>query len=98
MSTLLIRNVGVITEDAVLNQYSVFCVDGKIGRVIPSNQDGDLTADEILDGSGHFLGAGFIDLHMHGVRKMLIDNGREETGKICGILPRYGVTGFLPTL
>jgi N-acetylglucosamine-6-phosphate deacetylase len=52
----------------------------------------------VRDLGNHFIVPGFIDLHMHGIHRFLIDNGPEELAEICRILPKYGVTGFLPTV
>ncbi|MDR1096709.1 MAG: amidohydrolase family protein [Tannerella sp.] len=45
-----------------------------------------------------YIVPGFIDLHIHGLHRYLIDNGRDDLAAICRLLPQYGVTGFLPTL
>lgn len=54
--------------------------------------------DGYADMSDFYIVPGFIDLHTHGVHRYLADNGIDDLAQICGILPRYGVTGFLPTL
>ncbi len=41
---------------------------------------------------------GFIDLHMHGIHTYLIDNGPDDLLEICRVIPRYGITSFLPTV
>lgn len=41
---------------------------------------------------------GFIDLHMHGIHRFLIDNGINDLVEICRNIPRYGITSFLPTV
>jgi N-acetylglucosamine-6-phosphate deacetylase len=53
---------------------------------------------DFIDLSGSYIVPGFIDLHMHGIHRFLIDNGPDELSEICRILPMYGVTGFLPTI
>jgi len=52
----------------------------------------------VHDVGHHYIVPGFIDLHMHGIHRFLVDNGPEELAEICRILPMYGVTGFLPTV
>ncbi|MDO8686397.1 MAG: amidohydrolase family protein [Clostridiales bacterium] len=98
MSTLLIKNAGVITKDSILEKYSVYCADGKIEKVLPVIAEDSFTADETVDASGMHLSPGFIDLHVHGTRNYLIDRGREHLEAMCRILPQYGVTGFLPSV
>lgn len=62
--------------------------------------DGDphFRADEYLDLGDLYIVPGFIDLHIHGIHRSLVDNGPDDLAEICRILPRYGVTGFLPTV
>jgi len=62
----------------------------KLGKSIP--------AGHIVDAGNGYIVPGFIDLHMHGVHSCLVDNGPDDFRQICRILPRYGVTGFLPTV
>ena len=53
---------------------------------------------DVIDLGESYIVPGFIDLHIHGIHRMLVDNGAEDLKEICKILPQYGVTGFLPTL
>ncbi|MDR3262376.1 MAG: amidohydrolase family protein [Tannerella sp.] len=53
---------------------------------------------EYMDFSGCYIVPGFIDLHIHGLHRCLIDNGADDLSQICRVLPQYGVTGFLPTV
>lgn len=62
----------------------------KLGKSIP--------AGHIVDAGNGYIVPGFIDLHMHGIHSCLVDNGADDFRQICRILPRYGVTGFLPTV
>ena len=54
--------------------------------------------EEFLDMSDCYIVPGFIDLHTHGIHHYLADNGIDDLVQICRIQPRYGVTGFLPTI
>lgn len=56
------------------------------------------TGGDIIDLGDSYIAPGFIDLHIHGVHRSLVDNGEADLKEICKILPQYGVTGFLPTL
>jgi N-acetylglucosamine-6-phosphate deacetylase len=53
---------------------------------------------DFLDFADSYIVPGFIDLHIHGIHRCLVDNGPDDLSEICRILPMYGVTGFLPTL
>ncbi|HHU27186.1 MAG TPA: N-acetylglucosamine-6-phosphate deacetylase [Bacteroidales bacterium] len=52
----------------------------------------------VIDLGESYIAPGFIDLHIHGIHRMLVDNGAEDLKGISKTLPQYGVTGFLPTL
>ena len=54
--------------------------------------------NDIIDLSKAFIVPGFIDLHMHGIHRFLIDNGIDDLLSICRIIPQYGITAFLPTV
>lgn len=82
----------IVTESEVLQGYLII-ENGKICGISQSKPEG-----EIIDLEGSFIVPGFIDLHIHGVHRALVDNGEEDLKEICKTLPRYGVTGFLPTL
>ena len=83
----------IVTPTGILD--GVICIkDGiitKVGTEIPAGV-------KKIDLGNAFIVPGFIDLHMHGLHRFLIDNGPEDLAEICRILPRYGVTGFLPTV
>lgn len=96
MGTLLIKNATVITKDTLLKNHQVYCVDGKINRILPNSEN--VMADQIVDAEGKYLAPGFIDLHIHGTKNLLVEQGREDLEQLCEVLPRYGVTGFLPTI
>jgi N-acetylglucosamine-6-phosphate deacetylase len=52
----------------------------------------------VIDFSNMYVAPGFIDLHIHGLHRSLLDNGPSDLSEICRALPQYGVTGFLPTV
>lgn len=60
------------------------------GKLVPGSP--------VRDMGSHFIVPGFIDLHIHGIHRCLVDNGPDELAEICRVLPNYGVTGFLPTV
>lgn len=99
MDSLLIKNVKLIIGDSVEENTDVFCKDGKIAEVyIGGNKGEKIDADQVYDGRGRYLSPGFIDLHIHGAKNILAETGPEELKELTKILPRYGVTGFLPTI
>lgn len=98
MSKLLIKNANVILQNSVLKNHNVLCDEGKIVQVGSAEDFGKEAAADIIDATGKYLAPGFIDLHFHGLHNYLIDNGENDLDNICKLLPRYGVTGFLPTV
>lgn len=96
--SLLIKNARVITKETILEGYSVYCVGGSIEKILPEAAEQSLIPDETVDASGMYLSPGFIDLHIHGARNLLVDKGREHLEELCRVLPQYGVTSFLPTV
>lgn len=95
---LRIEHAAVITENAVLPDSSVEIGGGKILRILPAGAAADFPATRTVDARGRYLAPGFIDMHIHGMHNHLVDNGPEDLAAIAAILPRYGVTGFLPTV
>lgn len=60
---------------------------------------GDIdTQGVLLDMKDSYILPGFIDLHIHGIHLFRADQGAKGLSEMCRILPRYGVTGFLPTI
>jgi len=98
MSSVLINNAKIVLEDTILENHSVYCVDGRIEKIIPTEKCVDIIAQEMVDASGMYLVPGYIDLHIHGIKGMLVDKGREHLEGICKALPQYGVTSFLPSV
>jgi len=96
MATLLINNAAVVLQDRVLPDHSVLCRNGKIVRVAPAGELSENTAESIIEASGKNLVPGFIDLHFHGLHNYRTDLGPGDLAAICDLLPRYGVTAFLP--
>ncbi len=58
----------------------------------------DIEDDDVINFGDSYIVPGFIDLHIHGLHYSLIDNGVQDLVEISKELPRYGVTGFLPTV
>jgi N-acetylglucosamine-6-phosphate deacetylase len=98
MTRGLIENATVVSGNRTAENQSVLLRDGRIARVGPSEKLNPEAADERFDLAGDYLAPGFIDLHIHGTGTFLVDDGPDALRALCGLLPRYGVTGFLPTV
>lgn len=91
----LIKNVRLVTPDGI-SDASVLIADGKIDSVI---KDGRAPAcDEIIDGGGNFLSAGFIDIHVHGGGGHDFMDATEDAfrGALASHM-RHGTTSIVPT-
>ena len=95
-----IENVALVLEDGIREGSSVLIEGGEIRAVGHTRGGGaaEHRGAQVIDGKGGYLAPGFIDLHLHGLLDRLIDRGPPDLAEICRRLPRFGVTGFLPTL
>ncbi len=95
-----IENVALVLEDGIREGSSILVEGGEIRAVDLARGGGaaERRGARVVDGKGGYLAPGFIDLHLHGLLDRLIDRGPRDLAEICRLLPRFGVTGFLPTL
>ena len=95
----IIKNANIVIDEDILYRHSLLISDGKISEISPDiNLFSNNSNFQVIDANNQYLSAGFIDLHIHGIENYLIDDGTESLSKICKILPKYGVTGFLATV
>ena len=83
----------IITDSEILESNFILIEEGKIVSIGDVQPEG-----EVLDMGDAYIAPGFIDVHTHGIHYSLVDNGPEHLKDICLNLPKYGVTGFLPTV
>jgi len=93
MKNMLIINARIITDELILPPRSIVIQDGKIIA-----NDSSQSYDEEYNAQGYYLAPGYIDLHCHGSLGKRVDSGKADLDALCCSLPRYGVTGFLPTV
>jgi len=103
MPSTIIKNATVVSLERLLTDHTVFITDGVIAGIVPKNEvevthEDRTHEDRVVDAQGHYLVPGYIDLHVHGTGTHLVDNGPEALSALSCLLPRYGVTGFLPTV
>lgn len=98
MAKILIQNATIVFPDRLEANCAVIVEDGKIVEVCKTSESRNDSAEEVVDAGGQYLAAGFIDLHIHGSGEFLVDNGPDDLAGLCKLLPRYGVSGFLPTV
>ncbi|EPD52859.1 dihydroorotase, multifunctional complex type [Paenisporosarcina sp. HGH0030] len=78
-----IQNIKLLNDNNELMEGSIL-IDN--GRIIEVNPKATPEADEIIDGKGHFVSAGFIDVHVHlrepgGEQKETIQTGTHAAAK-----------------
>src|SRR5690625_7040587 len=81
--TILLKNVALLQKDSSLKQTDVLIKDNKIDRI-----DEQITGDfeKTIDGQGHLLLPGLIDVHVHlrepgGEYKETIKTGTESAAR-----------------
>ncbi|MNI41221.1 N-acetylglucosamine-6-phosphate deacetylase [compost metagenome] len=94
----IVHNVQVVQPDYILPSASVWIRNGIIERIEngePSLPEGDY---ELIDGKGHLLIPGMIDVHIHGANGLDMMDGSEasiqEVSRVCAAT---GCTSFLVT-
>ena len=90
MSPLVIKNAVAILPDRLMPEPAVRCVEGKIAEVAPSAELKPARGDEVVDAGGAYLAPGYIDMHVHGVHRHLIDDGVGSVGRLLVCLRRAG--------
>ncbi len=98
MIDLRIVGVTVIGPHGLQENQDVECTGPTITAIRPAGSYHPAEARKVVDGSGCSLAPGFIDLHIHGMHRHLANNTVEDYAAMSRILPRYGVTAYLPTI
>lgn len=88
-----LRAARLVTPDGVRDSQAVTLAEGRIVEIAPDR--GASAAD--VDCAGGWLVPGFVDTHVHGVGGVDVLAGGDAVARVAAMLPRYGVTAFLPT-
>ena len=94
METYLV-NATLYTPYERIVPGTVVLRDGRIAAVGPSNVLRPPASAQVIDVAGAAVTPGLIDIHMHGVHGY--DAMGEGLIEVARLLPRYGVTAFVPT-
>ena len=98
MASTLIQNVQLMQPGEGIVGTWVLIEDGQIAD-FGDGAGPSLGADtSSVDGEGRLLTPGLIDVHSHGIGHHGYDSGPEAIKDGSRLLPKYGVTTFLPTL
>ncbi|WP_223591760.1 N-acetylglucosamine-6-phosphate deacetylase [Neobacillus bataviensis] len=97
MSSIIIRNVRLIGEEG-LKPGCILIRNGKIESVHFEIDTSVIAADSELDGNGHLLIPGMIDVHIHGAEGFdMMDGTIESVEAVSRSCARTGCTSFLAT-
>ena len=100
MSTVIIKNVNIILEDQVIANSWLAVKDGLITQIGLANEYAPQASnqDELIDGNGGYVAAGFIDVHVHGgASGDFMDSSKEVLDQITRFHMEQGTTGILAT-
>ena len=95
---LYIKNATIYTPDHVIEHGAVLvdaCCIGAVGPVgvVPCPDEA-----QVIDATGLILAPGFIDLQINGAFGDDFTADPATIWRVAELLPRYGVTSFLPTI
>jgi len=102
MTTVALRNASVLFEgrfearDVVIETGIEHGVP--TGRIVAVPLPGDGEANRVVDLSGRLLAPGFVDLQCNGAAGVDITTEPHRIAEVAAVLPRFGVTAFLPTV
>lgn len=83
----------------LLKNHVLLLENGTISGILPRDAlENTESGLQIIDGTGLLLSAGLLDLHIHGAMGHTADASPGELETLSTVLPRFGVTRFLPTV
>ena len=89
---------GKIIRENKIWENQVLLYEDKIIALLPEAEFSNEMADEIIDAGGRYISPGFINVHIHGcIGVDAMDDDDDALAKMREILPKTGVTAFLPT-
>jgi N-acetylglucosamine-6-phosphate deacetylase len=88
-----LRGGTVVGPDGLVEDGALVMSDGAIAELGPDRG----RSDHDVDCAGGWIVPGFIDTHIHGAHGVDVLDGPGAVARVAATLPRYGVTGFLPT-
>ncbi len=88
-----LRGATVVGPERLIEHGTVVIDDGLVAEI---GSDSTASASDI-DCTGGWIVPGFVDTHIHGLHGLDVLAGGEAVAGVAAHLPRYGVTGFLPT-
>ncbi len=99
---MCLRNATLLTGFSVMENCAIYIKNHKIADVFNEERlsQKQFSPDvKIIDVNNAYIAPGFIDTHIHGIGGFGTDDQKSTSIlKMSEILPRYGVTAFIPTL
>jgi N-acetylglucosamine-6-phosphate deacetylase len=93
---IFLRGAEIILPDRVADPSTLVIADGRIAEIVRGAKSAG-PGDTVVDLTGHTLGPGFIDVHVHGVEGLDALARPDALPDIARRLVRFGVTAFCPT-
>lgn len=101
-TSICIHNANVLTGFSIMEDCAIYIEDNKIVDVFTEKRFNRRKFSEntiIINANKAYVSPGFIDTHLHGIGGYGTEDGTKESIlKMSEILPKYGVTSFIPTL
>jgi N-acetylglucosamine-6-phosphate deacetylase len=94
----ILQNVQVVHQNRVVPSANVWILDGKITRIDTEDLSSVNEEYELIDGRGHLLVPGMIDVHIHGANGFdMMDGTVESIQEVSRACASSGCTSFLAT-
>ena len=92
-----LRGGNLVLADGVVRGGALVIEDGRLVAVGADTgaRTGGPAGD--VDCTGCWIVPGFVDTHIHGAHGIDVLDGGDAVARVAALLPRYGVTGFVPT-
>ncbi|MCD6488090.1 MAG: N-acetylglucosamine-6-phosphate deacetylase [Desulfurococcales archaeon] len=97
-NSLLLRNATIYTPFETIRHGYIVIHNGFIKEIGYEPYTGNKTGFEEINLENMIVGPGLIDTHIHGLHGYdTMDSSKESFMQMSKILPRYGVTAFIPS-
>jgi len=97
VGTTALINAKLIIDDKIIED-KILLFDSKIIGLVDDVMMSDSDEIDVVDAKGHYVSAGFIDLHIHGLGGAdVMDSTFDALETISTTLPSTGTTSFLAT-
>jgi len=92
-----LRGGNLVLAGGVVRGGVLAIADGRLVAVGADAGPGSSGVPANVDCTGCWIVPGFLDTHIHGAHGIDVLDGGDAVARLAALLPRYGVTGFLPT-